>query len=173
MKTIKLLLRDWLNRSNLTKKENPTAKKSDSNQKPINTTLKTNQDETETDESAGIPVVDNPPLGENPGDDQGEKRGAGELTPSSSDSPSERKTQEETSSQTLADPQKDDPGQSEEDNETQKRIEEAYRKGLIDGKNARIEERFFPKNDDGIPNFRGRPQLPPPLSDIFSMAREA
>ena len=51
--------------------------------------------------------------------------------------------------------------------------EEAYRRGVIDGRNQQIEEKYFPKTDDGIPNFRGRPEKSSPLSDIFSMAREA
>ena len=33
--------------------------------------------------------------------------------------------------------------------------DEGYQKGLIDGRNQQIEERFFPRNEDGIPQLRG------------------
>ena len=52
-------------------------------------------------------------------------------------------------------------------------FEEAYKQGLIDGRNSVIEETYFPKGDDGIPHFRGNPSLADPMGDIFSMAREA
>lgn len=52
-------------------------------------------------------------------------------------------------------------------------VEEAYRRGLIDGRNEQIEELYFPKLNDGIPHFRGSPSKCRPVGDIFSMAREA
>lgn len=52
-------------------------------------------------------------------------------------------------------------------------IETAYAKGYKDGRNATIEERYFPKTDDGIPVFRGKPEKRNLNPDIFSMAREA
>ena len=51
--------------------------------------------------------------------------------------------------------------------------EEAYQRGVIDGRNSRIEEMYFPKIEDGIPHFRGNPSKANPMGDIFSMAREA
>lgn len=60
-----------------------------------------------------------------------------------------------------------------EDPEFLKAIEEAYQKGLKDGRNARIEERYFPKENDGVPHFRGGAVKIPSGGDIFSIAREA
>lgn len=54
-----------------------------------------------------------------------------------------------------------------------KAIEEAYQKGLIDGRNAQIEEIYYPKEDDGIPVFRGKPSNYRSSGDFFSIAREA
>lgn len=53
------------------------------------------------------------------------------------------------------------------------REEEAYQRGLRDGRNMVIEERYFPKTDDGVPHFRGNPTRVNATGDIFSMAREA
>ena len=55
----------------------------------------------------------------------------------------------------------------------EKEIEKAYNRGLIDGRNARIEETFFPKKAESVPAFRGTPRNSMPSSDIFSVAREA
>ena len=52
-------------------------------------------------------------------------------------------------------------------------LAEAYRRGVIDGRNARIEEIHFPKAPESIPAFRGRPTPRLSSGDIFSMAREA
>lgn len=57
--------------------------------------------------------------------------------------------------------------------ELEMRLEESYRKGLIDGRNEKIEETYFPLSDDGIPQFRGRPSRNLQAADFFSMAREA
>lgn len=54
-----------------------------------------------------------------------------------------------------------------------KAIEEAYQRGLIDGRNAQIEEIYYPKEDDGIPVFRGKPSNYRSTGDFFSIAREA
>ena len=54
----------------------------------------------------------------------------------------------------------------------EERIREAYEKGVMDGRNQQIEEKFFPKYD-GIPQFRGAPSLRNTSDDIFSIAREA
>lgn len=52
--------------------------------------------------------------------------------------------------------------------------EAAYREGEKAGRNAKIEEEFFPTTDDGIPHFNGlnRPSGKK-RDDIFSLAREA
>ena len=52
-------------------------------------------------------------------------------------------------------------------------ILEAFRKGVIEGRNQQIEERFFPKTDEEIPRFHGHPSKYLPSDDIFSLAREA
>lgn len=55
----------------------------------------------------------------------------------------------------------------------QEEIKKAYRKGVIDGRNQQIEERYFPMKEDGIPHFHGNPSTGNLTGDIFSMAREA
>ncbi|MCH5227311.1 MAG: hypothetical protein J1F16_05785 [Muribaculaceae bacterium] len=59
------------------------------------------------------------------------------------------------------------------DLDREKAIKEAYRQGELAARNARIEERYFPRKEDGIPAFRGKPSAMRPAADIFSMAREA
>lgn len=49
----------------------------------------------------------------------------------------------------------------------------AYRKGELAGRNAKIEEKYFPKEDDGLPRFRGLENETDKGSDIFSVAKEA
>lgn len=51
--------------------------------------------------------------------------------------------------------------------------EEAYRRGLIDGRNSKIEEIYFPCREDGVPQFRGSNSREISVSDIFSVARNA
>ena len=48
-----------------------------------------------------------------------------------------------------------------------------YEQGLIDGRNSKIEEIYFPREDDGIPRFRGFSPKQRQTPDIFSVAREA
>lgn len=63
---------------------------------------------------------------------------------------------------------------SPDDPELKKAIEEAYRKGVIEGRNAQIEEKYFPMTDDGIPRLRsGRPLKKRSSDNIFALAREA
>lgn len=57
--------------------------------------------------------------------------------------------------------------------EIEKALKEAYERGVKDGRNSKIEEMFFMGKDDGIPEFHGYPRQQTPLSDIFSIAREA
>ena len=51
--------------------------------------------------------------------------------------------------------------------------EEAFREGELSGRNARIEETYFPKTDDGLPHFKGTARRSRPFGDIFDTAREA
>lgn len=60
-----------------------------------------------------------------------------------------------------------------DDQELVREIEAAYQRGVIDGRNSIIEERYFPVLDDGLPRFRGCQSKMDSLNDIFSMAREA
>ncbi|MCH5237756.1 MAG: hypothetical protein J1E95_08160 [Muribaculaceae bacterium] len=50
--------------------------------------------------------------------------------------------------------------------------EEAYREGEIAGRNSKIEEKYFPSADDGIPHFRGMKEKQS-STGIFSLARNA
>lgn len=50
----------------------------------------------------------------------------------------------------------------------------AFKEGEIAGRNAKIEERYFPSNDDGLPHLRGSVRKRSGNDgDIFSMARNA
>lgn len=52
-------------------------------------------------------------------------------------------------------------------------VKKAYNEGLVDGRNQTIEERYFPKKEDALPNFRGTPPKNRSFGGIFSIAREA
>lgn len=102
--------------------------------KPDSLTQNQKQNETETDESARNPELDNPSAGESDGADQELQTGT-----------------RGTGSEGLSD----------------------FEAGRIAGRNEQIEEKYFPATDDGIPQFRGRTTTRQTYTDIFSMAREA
>lgn len=53
-------------------------------------------------------------------------------------------------------------------------LKEAYEKGRRDARNEMIEQKYFPKRDDGIPHFHGTPpRRSTSTTGIFSLAREA
>lgn len=66
-----------------------------------------------------------------------------------------------------------EPGDAGTRRDFEAELKEAYQKGVIDGRNAKIEEQYFPKHDDGIPQFRGAASASNSAPNIFSMAREA
>lgn len=49
----------------------------------------------------------------------------------------------------------------------------AYEEGELAGRNARIEEEYFPSADDGLPKFTGIKSSTTLRDDIFSIARDA
>lgn len=51
--------------------------------------------------------------------------------------------------------------------------EEAYRRGEVDGRNARITTEYFAEGDDGLPHLKGVARQRERGEDIFSMARDA
>ena len=51
--------------------------------------------------------------------------------------------------------------------------EEAYRRGEVDGRNARITTEYFAEGDDGLPHLKGVSRQRERGEDIFSMARDA
>ena len=150
MKTLKQLLTDFLAGRH---KSNPSG----------DVTLKSFKNEPEKSESTRATDVADPvpaePAGEIEEKPMPSSEGGGITTEVSQVSPKE--DLEMPSSPSL-----------EETKETQDSASEAYQQGLIDGRNQRIEEIYFPKEDDGIPHFRGNASKARPAS-IFSMAREA
>ncbi|MDE6576744.1 MAG: hypothetical protein K2J82_07905 [Muribaculaceae bacterium] len=52
-------------------------------------------------------------------------------------------------------------------------LADAYARGEKDGRNAGIEEEYFPKESDGLPHLRGIPGHNPQLPDIFTLATQA
>ena len=133
--------------------------KADTDQSIINP-LKPQEHETETDEISGDPGLDNSALRENP---RTAEEPAQQPEPGTPDGSESGTTELEKDIST--------PGISEE--EFNAAVADAYKRGFLDGKNASIEEKYFPKTDDGIPAFRGRPSTAVLAGDIFSMAREA
>ena len=143
MKTIKTILRDLL-----TLRSKP---KNSSGE--ISQNLKPNQNETETDESARDPQLDNPDARQDPpvGEECSEKpEGTGESGPGPE---SGRES-----------------GPDRRDIEAE--IRKAYEEGVIAGRNQKIEEIYFPKTD-GIPDFHSSIANDASAGSIFSMAREA
>ena len=174
MKTIKALLKDFLY-----KEECPTPpeevrtetvdgdKTENDNTNPKNQ----NENETETDEIPRHPQLDYPGARQSAGNNQGESgeetRPTGERPDGEraiGDQPSGVNTQESETSQ-------EEPPISKE--EYERAVKEAFEKGVIEGRNQQIEEKYFPKEEDGIPHFHGVSSKTLPGSDIFSMARSA
>lgn len=50
---------------------------------------------------------------------------------------------------------------------------EAYKEGEIAGRNQKITEEYFPKNDDGLPHIQDKGMPIDTRSDIFTFARKA
>ena len=50
--------------------------------------------------------------------------------------------------------------------------ERAYKEGELAGRNSRIEEKYFPQNDDGLPHFNGMKERTGEIG-IFNLARKA
>lgn len=173
--------------NNNAKTEPPNGKNSidapqiqDTNQPEVNQTEKTKEDnqhlltqnpiqnETETDEISGDPNLDHSTSRETDGSDQ-ELQKAGQSKSGYRPgcpgdlNPGEKKWPEvETES-----------GEVSQDERTKEAIQEAYLQGVIAGRNAQIEEKYFPKTDDGIPCFHGNACKTSSGNDIFSLAREA
>lgn len=158
MKTLKALLKELLSKVS---NQNP-----DSHNQPNSLTQNQNQNETETNESARNPQLDNSSPGKDPRIDQGDQKTGDTARATGTESGTTLTTPEKNHQAT--DNQLDKTPQSHEE-----ALREAYRKGEIAGRNAQIEEKYFPKTDDGIPAFRGRPSRGVSSTDIFSMAREA
>lgn len=54
-----------------------------------------------------------------------------------------------------------------------KEKKDAYKEGVAAGRNAKIEEEYFPTVDDGIPSFRDAKPKSKPNNSIFTIARES
>ena len=157
MKTLKSIFRQLLNGS----KENksPTQNKNAASEQEIKTKaetsnnnhLKNRSDETENVESARNSELDNPDVGENPGNREKLEESEGGSGNGEAESG----------------------GLSREtDNGRELEIAAAYEKGVIDGRNQKIMELYFPDMEDGIPRFRGSASSDL-TTGIFSLAREA
>ena len=186
MKTIKTLLKELLYGSkpqeDIKPEENPA---SENQQKSL--TQNQNNDETETIETSGPVGMDHPDACKSDGDNQ-EGDGGGikvfEEAEESETVPSPEKSEEAASAEVEKEKKVTEPPSpiikevtteiaAQPDKSDSAAVDEAYQKGFIDGKNAQIEEKYFPKSNDGLPHFRGRQSKPNYTADIFSMAREA
>lgn len=148
MKTLSAVIREIFAARRTDPCRPPVAKETDAEPENQNSlTQKTQNNETETDENRGNPVVDNSSSGENHGTDQEFKE------------PTDRGTGQRGV-------------RPEDTSEFQEAVKRAFEEGVKAGRNAKIEETYFPKQDDGIPHFRGTTPSAP-SNDIFSLAREA
>lgn len=181
MKTIKEMLKDLLRSSTL--KENEMKKEvemagSANEDKPAidasqsQTNLNFKNYETENHESAGDPCMapaDAQKSGvetEREKNERGQEEGAGRgEAGGDSGTPGRGVIENETEIR-----EKGEMATKSERN-YEKEIADAYQKGLIDGRNQKIEETYFPKNDDGVPHFHGCSNPYSPVSDIFNIAR--
>lgn len=166
MKTIKTFVSDLLKEFKIQKRNKPESNQPDFVKQSTLLTQKNERNETETDEGAGNPGMDHTIAGQTAGN--AEKRRephggkgvdiekGGELSGVSVESPKEIPERKRN-----------------RDHEIEKALKEAYEQGFIEGKNAQIEEKYFPMKEDGIPAFRGCPSPASPANSIFSMAREA
>ena len=163
MKTIKSLIRDILRKDKPEKPQERDAKEEHSEpknaveaQNEVINPLNSNNNETENhemDRDSGMADPADPKISgdfQRPGNESGES----EETDRGESQPVESKGEETTADMAV-------------------KIREAYEKGLIDGRNSRIEEVYFPKENDGVPVFHGSNRKSTPSTDIFSMAREA
>ena len=152
MKSLNTLLKSILKGKNSPKRINPDENPGSDNQ-PNLSTLKQNQDERETDENSRCTGLDNSDAGK--------------------DSRTDEKCQTADSSDGAGNYANRESLKDNSSSVRQETVEEAYRRGLIDGRNSKIEELYFPNLDDGIPHFRGCPSNEIKSDDIFSVAREA
>ena len=180
MKTIKSLLKELLrshgtenagettaveSSKELTTKENDVKRDETGNlpsdgkpEQEESLTVKTNSDETENHEMAGVSDVADTAAAELPGNPEKTEKADREGETVSNGNPTDLRE--------LSD-HEETPAPSEN------ALKKAYEEGYIAGRNSSIEEKYFPKDDDGIPHFHGSPSQNISGSDIFSMAREA
>lgn len=170
MKTLSEIIREIFSARNSKRRSIRPVPEKEMEETVINPLKNQNQDERETDEGARVSELDTADpaeTNENAQESEPVETEPQEPEPSGHDGTGGAGTGGAGGEcLTHGDPSPDLPTREEE-------VEAAYQKGLIDGRNAAIEEKYFPTKDDGIPHFRGRVSRPQPFSDIFSMAREA
>lgn len=175
MKTIKTLLKEWLRKGENKSNEEP----------PQNLSPKSETKEDKEKSSPPAPLDQEREEKEDQGDInnnfKNQKEHEREIDQSAGDSRLDnsaapeigRPAQEEQPgpSKPGRDSAVEEPASSPEE-EGEKALSD-YERGVIDGRNQQIEEKYFPKTDDGVPHFHGNHTRRSPLGDIFSMAREA
>ena len=112
------------------------------------------QNETETHENDRDPDMVSPPSQENGGDAEKQKPEISGL------------------SGNLGQPEPDDSGDHSGKRGIEAALEEAYQRGVIDGRNQKIDAVYF-SDKENVPHLRGSAYPQSPSSDIFSMARNA
>lgn len=197
MKTLKQLIKDFLIKQQVPEDIPEGISESDKvlNQENSDTlNLNIVENETETDENPGVHPVDTSSAPEtdeshlsmeqsrqpgNPGKSRQSGEPAPDAQPGLSDKSGESieagnnpefaaSSEEETPNESKT------PAESDDLIKTMKeKIEEAFQRGVIEGRNQQIETIFMEDDNDCIPRFRGSSQPFSPASDIFSLAREA
>lgn len=185
MKTIASILRSLLasRKNRVVANFQPEAAPGENNSKLQ--TPKSNSDETETDEDLRVSRVDNPDARESDGNPEEQEQadasetggdsGEGESAcdPGGEELKEEAKEIAEISEIPKEETTAENEPAEEKETDWEEALREAYQRGVKDGRNAVIEEKYFPRTDDGIPRFRGSSSRPVLQGDIFSMAREA
>ena len=192
MKSLKAIVKEFLSKAESAAeiKNQSTAETSTEATDNLSLLTKSQPNETDTDQNPRIHQLDSSNVemhhGENPGDEI--SNGAEEYTAREPERDTEGEKSREGEPRTTRDGDRES-GKSEESGESgvtketiesresretvaSRDIEEAYKRGVLDGRNARIKEEFFPNNDDGVPALNGAPAFCP-QNDIFSLASQA
>lgn len=165
MKTIKAILKEFMNGKTTTDDDQKTVQIR--NQGATETkNLNNEHNETETDEIHGDSGMDSADDPQNFRDPSGNQPSEGQETPERTETGGGDSGRGEGGGSTGG-------GIRLTIEEYESALKESYEKGWKEGRNTGIEEKYFPKNNDGIPRFPGNAQPQNPADSIFSIAREA
>lgn len=143
-------------------------KNADESNNTINSLSKNSQDETEIHEDDRNPNLDSAPDQETAHDADKQESGGSQLSgnDNGNDTGGKSRQVEPDKGEKKAEPEKISKSLTPQD------LENAYQKGLIEGRNRKIETIFF-SDKEKVPHFKSSALSLSPSADIFSLAREA